>query len=257
MLAVRVIPTLLLKGNGLVKGINFKSHRYVGDPINAVKIFNEKEVDEIVILDITATADGREPNYSLIADIASQAFMPLGYGGGISSTEQIEKLFRIGIEKVILNSACMSDLTLVESAVSLAGSQSIVVSIDIKKAFFGGYKVVFNSGKNISKYDPVEFAKAIEKAGAGEIILNSIDSEGVGKGYDLELIRKVTCSVGIPVVASGGAGKLSDFKDAALAGASAVAAGSLFTFHGKHRAVLITYPAYGELFDLFKGIINE
>ena len=252
MLTVRVIPTLLLKNTGLIKGVKFKNHKYVGDPINAVKILNDKEVDEIIFLDVTATNSNKEPNYNLIEDIASQAFIPFGYGGGINTVEQVEKIFRLGVEKVILNTSAIKDLNLVRKASQMAGSQSIVISIDVKKNLLGKYKVYSNSGTKSTNLDPVKLAMLAEQAGAGEIMITSIDNEGTGKGYDLRLIKLVSSAVNIPVVASGGAGKISDFKLAVNAGASAVAAGSYFTFHGKHRAVLITYPEYQQLEALFK-----
>jgi len=253
MLSVRVIPTLLLRNNGLVKGSGFKNHKYVGDPVNAVKIYNDKEVDELIFLDITATKDGRSPDFELLEDIASQAFMPFGYGGGIKSTKDIEKIFKIGIEKVVLNTAAVDNLDLVKESSRVAGSQSIVVSIDIKKTLFGKYRVYSHSGQIDTKLDPVEFALRAEEAGAGELMICSIDREGRGQGYNLDLIGQVANAVGIPVIASGGAGSLTDFKNAVAQGASAVAAGDMFIFHGKHKAVLITYPEYKELEKLFKG----
>jgi cyclase len=256
MLNVRVIPTLLLNGKGLVKGSQFKNHKYVGDPINAVKIFNDKEVDELVFLDITATREERSPNLELLKDIASQAFMPFGYGGGITEVKDIEPLFRIGVEKAIINTAAWFDISLIKQASSLAGSQGIIASIDVKKNVLGKHQVFVQSGTLNTRQDPVEYAKRIEDAGAGEIILTSIDREGAGQGYDLDLIHKVALAVSIPIVVSGGAGSLLDFKNAVESGASAVAAGDMFVFHGKHKAVLITYPKYNELESLFKDNNN-
>lgn len=254
MLRTRVIPTLLLKNSGLVKGCQFKNHRYIGDPINAVKIFNEKEVDELVFLDIEAGIINKEPNYELLKDIASEAFMPFGYGGGISSCKQIENLFTLGVEKVILNTQAFLNPQLITDASNVAGSQSIVVSIDVKKNFFGKYEVVIQSGQKKTKKDPIEYAKEVQEKGAGEIFLCATDKEGTHKGYDYELIKKMTDVLDIPVIASGGAGSLQDFKLAVdNAGASAVSAGSLFVFHGKLKAVLITYPDYHELTELFEG----
>jgi cyclase len=248
MLSTRVIPTLLLKGNGLVKGSNFKNHRYIGDPINAVKIFNEKEVDEIVFLDISATDNGREPNFSLIKDIASEAFMPFGYGGGVSTLSQIEQLFNLGVEKVIINTSAFTTPDLIKEASKVAGSQSIVVSMDVKKTLFGNYEVFTENGSSSTKITPVDYARRMEDLGAGELILCSIANEGIGKGYDLKLLDLVCSCVGIPVVALGGCGSLDDMADAVdTGGASAVAAGNLFVFHGKLKAVLITYPKYAEL----------
>jgi cyclase len=254
MIATRVIPSLLLRNTGLVKGVQFKNHKYVGDPINAVKIFNDKEVDELVILDITATLEKRKPNFAILTDIASQAFMPLGYGGGIYTLEDIEKLFKIGVEKAILNTAAVNDLSLITQASKIAGSQSIVVSIDVKKSFLGKYFVCTHSGTINTKLSPIEFAKQVQDSGAGEIILCSIDHEGTSQGYDLELINKVSAVLKIPLVASGGAGKLVHFVDAAKAGASAVTAGTMFVYYGKHKAVLITYPEYHQLEKIFEGI---
>ncbi len=243
MFRTRVIPVLLLKNQGLVKTVKFKDPKYVGDPINAVKIFNEKEVDELAILDIEATTQKREPNYELIESIASEAFMPIAYGGGVSKLEQISKLIRLGVEKIIINSAAVTHPSFVEEATSVVGSQSIVVSIDVKKNFFGKYEVVSHAGSQRHSLHPVEHAIAMEKRGAGELVINSIDKDGMMTGYDLVLIKSITDKVGIPVIALGGAASVADFKTAIdQGGASAVAAGSMFVFYGKHRAVLITYP---------------
>ena len=252
MLGVRVIPTLLLRNAGLVKGAQFQNHKYIGDPINAVKIFNEKEVDEIVFLDISATEEARGPNYDLIKDIASEAFMPFSYGGGISSVDQIEKLFSIGVEKVIINSEAYNNPLLITEASSIAGSQSIVVSIDVKKSFFGKYEVFINNGTKNTKQNPIEYALKMQALGAGELIICNISNEGMETGFDNKLLNKICSSVDIPVVASGGAGSLSDFADAYHHGhVSAVAAGNMFVFYGRHKAVLITYPEYNELVKLF------
>jgi imidazole glycerol-phosphate synthase subunit HisF len=251
LLRTRVIPVLLLKNSGLVKGSQFKAHKYVGDPINVVKIFNEKQVDELVFLDISAGFNQSEPNYSLIADIASEAFMPFAYGGGITSVNQIEKLFSLGVEKTIINTSAFYKPNLIKEAARLAGSQSIVVSIDVKKSLLGKYEVFVKNGSIRTKFDPVEYAKIAQDLGAGEIIVCAIDREGTGKGYDLKLLELVSSAVNIPVVALGGAGKLSDFSDAIIqTNVSAVAAGDMFIFHGKHKAVLITYPKYADLQNL-------
>jgi len=235
-----------------VKGQQFKNHKYVGDPINAVKIFNEKEVDELIFLDIAATKNKQEPNFELIADIASEAFMPLGYGGGISKVEHIEKLFNLGLEKVIINSAAFYDPKLVSEASQVAGSQSIVVSMDIKKTLLGRYEVMVENGTKRTKLNPLDYAQKMQELGAGELIVCAIDREGTAKGYDLTLMESIANSVDIPVVAIGGAGKLQDLADVVnQTHVSAVAAGDLFVFHGKHKAVLITYPEYSELEQLF------
>ncbi len=252
MLKTRVIPVLLLRDSGLVKGKQFKNHKYVGDPINAVKIFNEKEVDELIFLDISATSNKREPNFDLISDIASEAFMPFGYGGGITSVKQIEKLFSIGTEKVIINSAAFHNPQLISEASQVAGSQSIVVSMDIKKTLLGGYEVFVENGRTRTKQSPVEYAKKMQDLGAGELIVCSIEREGGAKGYDVKSLDLISNAVDIPVVALGGAGKMQDFSEVInQTHVSAVAAGDMFVFHGKHKAVLITYPDYSEIEKLF------
>jgi len=238
----------LLQDEGLVKGRQFKNRNYVGDPINAVRIFNDKEVDELIILDISATSQHRPPNFDLIADIASEAFMPFGYGGGINSVDQIEKIFKIGVEKAIINTAAFYHPELVSNASRLAGSQSIVVSIDVRRTMMGGYEVYIENGTKRTKHQVVEYARKMEELGAGELILCSIDREGTAKGYDLKLVDSVSSAVDIPVVAQGGASKLQDFADVINeTSASAIAAGDMFVYHGKHKAVLITYPEYAEL----------
>lgn len=234
---------LLLKKGGLYKSVRFKDHRYVGDPINAVKIFNEKGVDELIVLDIDATVQGKGPNFEAIAEIAGEAFIPLAYGGGISTVEQIKKLFFLGIEKVVLNTQAFENPKLITEAASLVGSQSVVVSIDYKKSFLGGYQVHTDGGKKNRKINPVEFAKQMESAGAGEIVLNAIERDGTYMGYDVEMVKKVADAVNIPVVACGGAGEVEDFNKAMKSGASAVAAGSMFVFQRPHQAVLISYPS--------------
>jgi cyclase len=251
MLKTRVIPALLFKDQGLVKTIQFKYPSYVGDPINAIKIFNDKEVDELVLLDITASKEGRGPSFELIEEIASECFMPLGYGGGIRSIEDIRRILATGVEKVILNSAALSDPSLIEAAARAAGSQSVVVSIDAKRKLLGGYEVYGAGGTRGTRRDPAVFAREMQERGAGEILITSIDRDGTQKGFELELVRRVAEAVSVPVVACGGAGTLADLREAVDAGASAVAAGSMFVYVGRHRAVLINYPQYGELEKLF------
>lgn len=253
MQRTRVIPVLLLKGQGLYKTIKFKDPKYLGDPINAVKIFNDKEVDELCFLDITATNENREPNYKMIAEIASECFMPLSYGGGINNEEQAKKLFNIGVEKVIINTAAHSKPDLITELSSQYGAQSVVVCIDVKKNFIGKYEVYTHSGKKSTGKNPIQFAKQMQDLGAGEIILNSIDRDGTMKGYDTDFVFKVASQLEIPVIACGGANTVDDFAKAVREGhASAVAAGSMFVFHGKHRAVLISYPSQQELKETFK-----
>lgn len=244
----RIIPVLLIKDGGLVKSINFKNYTYIGDPINAVKIFNEKEVDEIVILDIDATREKRSPNYSLIKEIASEAFMPLAYGGGISNINEVKEVLFLGVEKIIFNKSALVNENLIVETASRFGSSSTVVSIDVKTNFFNKQYVYSDNGKRNTKMNVVEYAKKIEKLGAGEIFLNSIDRDGTYKGYDLDLIKKVSSSVEIPVVACGGAKDEDDLVRAINeGGASASAAGSLFVYKGVHRAVLINYPDWNTI----------
>ena len=248
MLNKRIIPCLLIRNKGLVKTIKFKNPTYVGDPINAIKIFNEKEVDELVFLDITATRENREPPFKLISQIASECFMPVCYGGGIRTLDHIRTLFKLGIEKASINSYAAENPAFVKSAAEEFGSQSIVVSIDVKKNLFGSYKVFSNGGRKDVRRDPVSLAVEMEHRGAGELFLNSIDLDGTMQGYDINLIKQVSQAVGIPVIACGGAGKLQDFSEGVnKGGASAVSAGSFFVFQGPHRAVLITYPSAKEL----------
>jgi imidazole glycerol-phosphate synthase subunit HisF len=245
---IRVIPVLLIKGDGLVKSVKFANHKYVGDPINAVKIFNEKEVDELSIIDIQATKDGRGPNIKKIAEIASEAFMPLSYGGGITSTAQVKELLFNGIEKVILNKAAMKNPELISEIAGKFGAQAVVASIDVKKNIWGKYKVYTDNGSNSTNLDPVVFAQQCEKAGAGEILLQAIDRDGTYTGYDLGILQKIASSVNIPVIIGGGAGSVDDFKKAVTEGhASAVCAGSMFVFQRPHNAVLISYPSQKEL----------
>ena len=251
MLRTRVIPCLLLRNGGLVKTVKFKDPTYVGDPINAVRIFNEKEVDELVFLDIGATLAGKGPNFDLLADIASEAFMPFGYGGGITRIDEVKRLYALGVEKVILNTAAAETPNLVTEAASSAGSSSVVVSIDARRNWMGRYSVCTRGGGQDTKRDPVEYAREMERLGAGEILLNAIDRDGTMSGYDLDLLEKVAKAVGVPVVAVGGAGQLAHFRQAVDKGAAAVSAGSMFVFHGRHRAVLITYPDYAQLEKTF------
>jgi cyclase len=248
MIRPRVIPALLLQGQGLVKTVKFKDPTYLGDPINIVRIFNDKEVDELVFLDITATNENRPPAFDRLANITSECFMPLGYGGGIRNMDDVRHLLSIGIEKVILNTSAVENPALVREAADYAGSSSVVISIDVKKSFLGKYEVYTQSGKKNTGLDPVRHAIEMEKCGAGEIFLNSIDRDGMMQGYDIDLIRRVADAVSIPVVACGGAGKLQDLSDAIkMGGASAAAAGSLFVFQGPLRGVLISYPSAEEL----------
>ena len=242
MIHARVIPCLLLRGHGLVKTRQFKYPVYVGDPVNAVRIFSEKEVDELVILDIDASCENREPNYELIAEIAGECFMPVAYGGGIKTLTQARKLIRCGIEKVI-NSAAIESIGIIREIADVFGSQAVVGSIDAKKGIFGAHRVFIKSGTEDTGLNAEDHAASLEHAGVGEIFLNSIDCDGQMRGYDITLLKKVSSKVSVPVVACGGAGSLDHMRSAiSEGGVSAVAAGSMFVFYGKHKAVLINYP---------------
>jgi cyclase len=247
MRRVRVIPVLLLKDGGLYKSVRFDNHKYVGDPINAVRIFNEKEVDELVVLDISATKNNRPPDIQQITDIAGEAFMPTGYGGGITSPDQVKKILYGGIEKVIFNTSAINNSQLISDSAKFAGSSSVVVSIDYKKDWLGRVRVYTNGGKTNTGRGPVEFAKQMEQLGAGELLINSIERDGTYSGFDLEMVRTISEAVSIPMVVCGGASSVNDFKLAVDAGASAVAAGSMFVFQRPHNAVLISYPSQDEL----------
>src|SRR5882724_5827271 len=225
MKRIRIIPALLIQKGGLVKSVKFKDHKYVGDPINAVKIFNEKEVDEIVILDISATSEKRPPAIRKIKEIAAEAFMPLGYGGGITKLDEIKELIAGGVEKVIINTAAFYNPQLISDGAKYVGSQSMVVSMDVKKNIWGKYKVFVQNGSKNTDVNPVEYARQMEQAGAGELFLNAIEKDGTFSGYDVELIKLVSSSVQIPVVAIGGAASDNDFLLAVQNGASGVSAG--------------------------------
>jgi cyclase len=248
VLNVRVIPVLLVKDGKLVKTVRFKDPTYVGDPINALRIFNEKEVDELIFTDISATVERKPPPFDLIGKIASECFMPLAYCGGVRTIQDIRTILNLGVEKVGLNTLAVENSQFVKEASDLFGSQSIVVSIDVKKNKFGKYQVATHGGRKTHGIDPVSHAVLCARMGAGEILLNSIDLDGTMKGYDLDLLQQVTREMKVPVIACGGAGGLDDFVQAVQVGcASAVAAGSMFVFYGKHRAVLINYPSQREL----------
>ena len=254
MIKTRVIPCLLLKGSGFYKTIKFKKPTYLGDPINILRIFNEKEVDEIMILDIGATPSNKGPNMAFLNDLASECFMPLGYGGGVTTIDQMRMLFQLGFEKVTLNTAAVEKPELVSEAAKRFGSQSIVVSIDVKNGMLGGYEVMTRCGAEKTGYNPADFAREMEQRGAGEILLNSIDRDGTMHGYDLALLKMVSAVVSVPLVACGGAGSVAHLREAIeQGGASAVAAGSFFVFQGKHRAVLINVPSPAELEAAFSS----
>lgn len=243
MIVPRIIPAMLLRGAGLVKTVRFEKPVYLGDPVNVIRIFNDKEVDEVALLDIDASREGRAPNTRLIAEVASECFMPLSYGGGISSIGQIEGLLTLGVEKVVLNSAAASNPTLVAEAARRFGSSTVVVSVDVNRSLFGRRHVVARGGRDIVGTDPVGWAKRMEDLGAGEILLTAVYREGTLSGYDLGLVQEVSSALRIPVVALGGARNLQDLRAVVIeGGASAAAAGSMFVFHGPHRGVLISFP---------------
>ena len=247
MYRARVIPCLLLSGERLVKTVRFKQPTYVGDPINAVKIFNDREVDELAILDIGATRDRRDPPFEHLKAIAGECFMPLSYGGGVRTIEQARRLFSIGIEKVLINTATVEAPELARAIADEYGSQAVIAGIDVKKDWLGRDRVFTRAGSQNTGRTPRAHVEAVVAQGAGEILLTSIDRDGTMSGYDVELIKELAAAVPVPLVACGGAGSLADLGAAIAAGASAVAAGSLFVFTGARRAVLINYPSAAEL----------
>jgi cyclase len=241
MLSPRVIPTLLLKDMGLVKGIRFKDHKYVGDPMNAVRIFNSKNADELFLLDMTASVRGTSLDPEFVQHVADECYMPFGVGGGIRTVEQIARLVRAGAEKVAINTAALARPEFINEAASAFGSQCVVVSIDVGRDVFGRARVFSHSGARKTSWDPIDWARRAAELGAGEILLTSIAHEGRSEGYDLDLVRAVSSAVDVPVIASGGAGEVGHFAQAFGAGATAAAGGSLFVFKGRLRSVLIQY----------------
>ena len=244
---VRVMPCLLLRQSKLVKTVRFREPDYIGDPVNAVKIYNDKEVDELIFLDITATVDKKAPPFKMISEIASECFMPYTYGGGIRSLEDMRKIFNLGVEKIAINSHAVENPDFIMQAAKEFGNQSIVASIDVKKKLMGKYEVFTRSGTNPTGLGPVEHARMMEEMGAGEILLTSIDRDGTWDGYDLELIRTVAEAVNVPLIVCGGAGGIEDFRKAVDAGASACATGSMVVYQAKNRGVLINFPKQTEL----------
>ena len=247
MLRPRISPCLLVHQGGLVKTVNFKNPKYVGDPINAVRIFNEKEVDEIIVLDIDASVENREPDFELIENLAAECRMPLCYGGGIKTAEQAKRIVSVGVEKVAISSAALADPETVPRLAEAVGSQSVALVLDLKKNLFGKYSILTHNGCNKVSVDPFQFAKDMETAGIGELIINSIDNDGAMGGYDIRLARKMRDAISLPITVLGGAGSLEDIQELIdefrIIGASA---GSLFVFKGKYRAVLINYPSEDE-----------
>ncbi|EAR23508.1 AglZ/HisF2 family acetamidino modification protein [Nitrococcus mobilis] len=251
MFLPRVVPCLLLHSNGLVKTRRFGSPTYVGDPINAIKIFNDKRVDELVFFDIDASRNAAEPNYRLIEQIASECFMPVCYGGGVRTVKQARRITNIGIEKVSVNYATLTEPGLIRELANLLGSQSVVASVDIKRNWLGKYRVYDSVRGKVTRHEPLAHIDNLIAQGAGEIFINNVDADGMQQGYDIGLISEITRRVNVPLIACGGAGSLEHIRAVTKeAGASAAAAGSFFVFKGPHRAVLINYPSYKELVEL-------
>lgn len=253
MLKNRVIPALLLKDDGLVKTRKFADPSYVGDPINAIRIFNEKEVDELLVLDISATREGRGPNFDLIADFASECFMPLAYGGGIATLEHAERLFRLGVEKVAVQTASRRDLELIAQIADRFGGQAVIGAVDVATDWKGAYRLYWSVDGTKEK-GWREHIDRLVAAGASEILLNSVDRDGMMIGLDVKLIEQASDKLPVPLIALGGVGALEHIREGIDAGADAVAAGSFCVYHGKHRAVLITYPKYDVLENLLRPL---
>ena len=243
MLQTRIIPCLLLKDDSLVKTVNFKKPGYIGDPVNTARIFNELEVDELVLLDILATNNNRKPNFNILSELANECFMPLAYGGGINNFEDAKKIFQIGIEKVVVNSIAFSKPAFITELAEHFGNQAIVASIDVKKNMFGKYQVYSNSGTKKQKVEPVVWAQKLEQLGAGEILLTAIHQEGTWSGFDINIIEKISNAVNIPVIANGGASSIEDIRKAVKEGkASAVGLGSMVVYQNKGMGVLVNFP---------------
>lgn len=259
MLYPRIIPSLLVHKKGLTKTIRFRDHKYVGDPINAVRIFNEKEVDELIVLDIDASTSGYEPDYRMIENIANESRMPLCYGGGIKTADQAQKVFRLGVEKVAISSIALEKPEIVSEIANRVGNQSVLVVLDVKKKSIGEkYEIYTHNAKINTKKDPIEMAAYYESLGAGEIVINSIDNDGVMKGYDIKLIRKIRDVINTPLTVIGGAGSLNDFHELISEhGIIGAAAGSLFVFKGRYRAVLINYPRPNDKIRLIEEALSE
>jgi cyclase len=258
MLRPRIIPCLLIQNKGLVKTVKFKDPKYVGDPLNAVKIFNEKEVDELIVLDIDASVEGREPDYALIQKMAMECRMPFCYGGGISNADQAKKIIGLGVEKIALSSAAVLNPSLVKQIADEIGNQSVVVVLDVKKKLLGGrYEVWINNGRKNTGKCPIELSKVLQDLGVGEIVVNSIDADGAMKGYNLDIAEKIHKNIHVPLTILGGAGSLDDIG--ALInkfGIVGAAVGSLFVFKGVYKAVLINYPSPTEKDNLLKRYLS-
>lgn len=254
MLRRRVIPCLLMQDRGLVKTRKFTSPTYVGDPVNAIRIFNEKEVDELLLLDIAASKNGVPPDFEMIAEIAGECFMPLTYGGGVTSLEQAQQIFSLGVEKISLQSSVLDNTDLIRKIAGRFGSQSVVVSMDIKKTWTGGCAVYAAARSKTIPGHYLDMLGTFIEAGAGEVLLNSVDRDGIMQGLDCQMIREVSQRIRVPLVAVGGVGSIADITEGLKAGASAVGVGSFFVFHGEQRGVLITYPSAAEMDKINAGI---
>lgn len=252
MLRPRIIPCLLVKNKGLVKTVKFKDSKYVGDPINAVKIFNEKEVDELIVFDISATVENREPDFTLIKNLAVECRMPFCYGGGVTTVEHARRIIGLGAEKVALSSKVLENPEIIIDIAKAIGTQSVVVVLDVKKrGLLGKYEIVTHNATRATGKKPADFAKYVENLGIGEIIINSVDQDGIMKGYDFDLINSIRQEVSVPISVLGGAGSLKDIESVIQKfGIIGVAAGSLFVFKGIYKAVLINYPSRAEKNDL-------
>jgi cyclase len=260
MLRPRIIPCLLVHQGGLVKTQGFKDPKYVGDPINAVRIFNEKEADELMVLDIDATVKGLVPDFGMIAKLAAECRMPLCYGGGVTTAEQATRLVDMGVEKVALSAAAIANPSLLTEMAAAVGRQSVVAVLDVRKRsglFANGYEVCTHNAKIAHKFDPVTLAKQLQEAGAGEIVINSVDRDGMMQGYDMELASQIKQALKVPVTFLGGAGSLEDMGElVGKLGVVGAAAGSLFVFKGKYRAVLINYPTPAQKVQLCRDALK-
>lgn len=250
MLRTRVIPCLQLIEESLVKTIKFDTYTYIGDPVNTVRIFNELEVDELCFLDIRASVQNRIPNLKILTEIADECFMPLSYGGGIRDIEIAKKILSIGFEKIVINTAAWESPRLITNLAEHSGNQSIIASIDVKRNIWGKYQVYICDGTKKIDIDPVGWAQKVEKLGAGELLITSIDSDGTWKGYDLEILKKISKAVTIPVIANGGAGSIEHIRQAKECGASAVALGSMVVYQKRGMGVLINFPDKQKLMDI-------
>jgi len=260
MLRPRIIPCLLVHKGGLVKTQGFREPKYVGDPINAVRIFNEKEADELMVLDIDATVTGAEPDFKLITKLAAECRMPLCYGGGVTTAEQVTRLVDMGVEKVAISAAALARPELLTEMAAAVGRQSVVAVLDVRKRkglFAKGYEICSHNGKTVYKHDPVELARQFQEGGAGEVVINSVDRDGQMQGYDLDLASQVKSALSIPVTFLGGAGSLEHIGALiSTLGVVGVAAGSLFVFKGKYRAVLINYPTPAQKVELCREALK-